>query len=89
MTKTLAISDVRARLLELPEELEKESAVIAVTRRGRSVLAILPWDVYESLEETLEVLGDEELMAALRKSLAEAGRGKTIPWEKVKRGLKL
>jgi hypothetical protein len=42
------------------------------------------WDRYESLVETLEIMGDENLMAALRKGIREIDEGKTIPWETVK-----
>lgn len=42
------------------------------------------WDRYESLVETLEIMGDEDLMAALRKGIREVDEGKTIPWETVK-----
>jgi hypothetical protein len=49
----------------------------------------MPYDFYESLVETLEVLGDETLMLALHRSLKEVRTGKTIPWEKVKQDLHL
>lgn len=84
MTKTMAISEAREKLLELPAELAKQSCVVAITRRGEKILAILPWDVYEALEETIEIMGDRELMSSLRKSLDEAKKGKTIPWKRVK-----
>ena len=65
------------------------AGAVAVTKRGKPVLALLPWDLYESLVETLEILGDQTLMGALRKSIKEARAGRTIPWEKVKRDLDL
>lgn len=40
-------------------------------------------DRLESLEETLDILGDEELMASLRLSQQEAAEGKLIPLEEV------
>lgn len=89
MRKTLSITQVRSRLLGLADELNRPSAAraIAVTKRGRPVLALLPWEFYESLVGTLKILGDEGLMKALRRSLREARAGKTIPFEKVKRDL--
>jgi PHD/YefM family antitoxin component YafN of YafNO toxin-antitoxin module len=62
---------------------------VTVTRRGEPVLAILPWELYETLEETLEILGDEDLMTELRRSLREAEAGETVPWETVKADLGL
>ena len=56
---------------------------MVVTRRRKPVLAILPWELYEGLLETLEIMADPELMAELRKSLEQADRGETIPWEQI------
>ncbi len=44
---------------------------------------------YASLEETLEILLDNDFLTALRTSLREAERGELIPWEKVKAELDL
>jgi hypothetical protein len=49
----------------------------------------MSWDVYESLVETLEIMGDKDLMADLRRSIREVREGKTIPWERVKKDLGL
>lgn len=91
MTRNLSITQARSRLLGLADELNRTPSAgpVAVTKRGKPVLALLPWDLYESLVETLEILGDETLMGALRKSIKEARAGRTIPWEKVKRDLDL
>ncbi len=91
MTKTLSITQARSRLLELAEDLNRPPAgsAVTVTKRGKPVLAVMPWEFYESLMETLEILGDEDLMRALRRSVKEARAGRTIPWEKVKRDLDL
>jgi prevent-host-death family protein len=91
MSKTLSITQLRSQLLELADELNRSAAAgpVTVTKRGKPVLALLPWKLYESLTETLDILGDESLMRSLRQSLKEARAGKTIPWEKVKRNLGL
>lgn len=91
MTRTLSITQARMELLALADELSRtpSAGVVEVTRRGRPVLALLPWELYESLVETLEILGDEDLMKGLRQSLKEARQGRTVPWERVKRELDL
>ena len=83
----IPIIKARDRLTSLPEELAEEPGAIAVTRRGEPVLAILPWDLYESIMETLEILGDEELMAALRQSIKEASEGQAVSWDQAKQEL--
>ena len=91
MPKTLTITEARSQLLELAETLNRPPATetVTVTKRGKPLLALLPHEFFESLVETLEILGDEALMQSLRQSLNEARRGKRIPWEKVKRDLEL
>lgn len=86
MPKTMQMIEARNKLTSLPEQFEREpdTGAIAVTRRGKPVLAIMPWDLYEAIVETLEIVGDEELMAALRRSIKEADEGKILPWENVK-----
>ena len=85
----ISIAKVRETLTALPERLAKDHETIAVTRRGKPVLAIMEWELYESLVETLEIMSDPELMRNLRASIQEAQSGKTIPWEKVKQELGL
>jgi hypothetical protein len=53
------------------------------------VLAVLSWDLYESVIETMEIMSDPEMMAAFRQGVKEMQEGKAIPWEQVKRELGL
>ena len=83
MDRTMRIIEARNKLTALPEQFEREGELgaVAVTRRGKPVLAIMPWELYEALTETLEILSDEELTSALRRSVREADQGDLIPWE--------
>jgi antitoxin YefM len=85
MVKDIPITTARHALTSLPEQLEQEPSAVAITRRGKPVLVVLPWEMYETLLETLEVLGDPELMEALRRSLEEIESGQAIPWEEAER----
>jgi PHD/YefM family antitoxin component YafN of YafNO toxin-antitoxin module len=65
-----------------------------VTRYGKKVMAILPYYTYkalletiESLQETLEIMKDPELMAGLRESIQQMERGETIAWEDAEKEL--
>ena len=89
MHKDLSISEARNQLTSMPESLEKEPGAVAVTRNGKPVLAILPWDLYESLEETIEIMSDPRLMKQVRDSLADVKARRLVPWNKVKRELGL
>ena len=85
----LSISQARSQLTRLASRLQKDQEGVEVTSRGKPVLAILPWDLYESLEETIEILDDEVLAANLKKSLAEVKAGRLSPWERAKKDLRL
>lgn len=75
----LTITKARHALLDLPERLAKApDKAVSITRRGRPVLALLPWELYESLIETLEVLSDPQATAALRSSLEDIRRGRLV-----------
>lgn len=87
--REISIAKARDQLTTLPERLNERPGTLAVTRRGKPVLAVMPWELYESIVETLEIMGDQELMASLRLAIQEVAEGKTIPWEQVKRELNL
>jgi len=91
MTPSMPIIQARNKLTSLPELLARQPrpGAVAVTRRGKPVLAVMPWELYESIVETLEILGDEEMMIALRRGIREAAAGRAMPWEKAKRKLGL
>jgi prevent-host-death family protein len=68
----LSLADVKNRLSEVVDRLEREHGRVVITKHGRPAAVILSVEDLESLEETLEVLSNPALMADIRE--AEAGR---------------
>lgn len=60
---------------------------VAVTRRGKPVLAILAWGDYGSIIETLGILSDEDATGQLRQSMHEGKNGRSAPRKEAKRRL--
>jgi len=91
MPHTLSIMEARKQLTSLPETLfhDGQLEVLEITRRGKPVLAVLPWELYEAVSETLEVMGDKELMAQLRQSILDIDSDKLISWQDAKQELGL
>lgn len=89
MTKDIPITAARHELTSLPERLATEEGAVAITRRGKPVLAIMPWELYESIVETLEITSDQDLMTALRRGIKEIEDRKGIPWSRAKKHLRL
>ena len=87
MPETLSMMEARAKLTGLPERFERkpETGAVTVTRRGKPVLAVMPWELYDSITETLEILSDPKLIKALRRSLQEARKGRTYSMAEVKK----
>ncbi len=80
----ITMVDARRDLTKLPERLESRAGPVTVTRRGKPVLAIMAWEDYEAILETLEILSDKDAVQQLRRSIREVKSGKAIPWEKAK-----
>lgn len=76
MSDTLPFSEVKAHLSELADRVESQHDRILVTRNGRPSFVLLSPDDLESLEESLDILRDDELMTSLRRSRKEAAEGK-------------
>jgi len=74
------MADAREQLTRLPEEFAEHPSegAITVTRRGEPVLAVMPWDFYEALIETMEVMADPDLWKALQRAARDVAAGTTI-----------
>ena len=78
MADTLPFSEVKAHLSEMADRVESQHDRILVTRNGRPSFVLMNPDDLESLEETLDILRDEELVESLRISRQEAAEGKLL-----------
>ncbi len=87
-TENIPIVKARAMLSQLPERLSADNRAAALTRHGKPVLAVMPWDLFESITETMEIMGDPEMMAALRQGVQDALEGNLVPLEQVKAELR-
>ena len=64
---------------------DNPDAVVAITYRGKPVMALMSWESWEDTEdlaagmETLEIMANPKATAALQESLAGIGSGNLIP----------
>ncbi len=84
MSKTVPVRNFRTHLAELLDEVADRREHVTVTRRGRPAAVLVPIDEYEALEETAEILSDEDTLAALRRGLDDLAAGDVIPLEQVR-----
>lgn len=68
MSETLPLSTVKARFSELVDRVAREQDRVTVTRKGRPAAVLVSPEDLASLEETLAVLSDPQLMDQVRES---------------------
>ncbi len=89
MAKTVPFTQARTTLSELLDELEERHEHVVITRKGRPVAVLVPAEEQEILEETLEILQDEDLLEALRESEEDVKSGRLTRLLEVRRELGL
>jgi prevent-host-death family protein len=85
MAKIVPFTEARSNLTELLDEVEDRHEHVLITRNGRPAAVILSADEYESLEETLEILDDKELLEALKRSDQDVKAGRLSSLAEVRR----
>ncbi len=90
MVAKLSVTEARERFTSLSDQFASSpDLTVQVTKHGRPVMAMLAWDTYEAIVETLEVMADPDLMAALRQSAEDLARGNVADWDAIKAELGL
>jgi len=85
---TLPLAEVRAQLSKLVDEAVRTHERIEVTKNGRRAAVILSADDYDSLIETLDILGDAEAMAAIREADTDIAAGRLYSLDEVEAELR-
>ncbi len=75
---TLPLSEVKARLSEIAEEVATTHERVQVTRNGRDYVVLLAAEDLEAMEATLELLSDPEAMNRVRRAEAEIAAGDVL-----------
>ena len=83
MGKIVALSEAKARLSEIMKEVSETRGMVTITKGGTAAGVLLSTAEYESLIETLEILSDPHLTAALKQAERSAGKGKLLSHEEV------
>ena len=87
MARELPITEARARLTQIANDLVDSQDTVTVTNRGKPMMILVGYEMYESIMESLEIMSDPDLIVQLRHSLREARRGHVIGLHEVERTL--
>lgn len=77
------ITEAKARIAELADRVAREHDHFTITRNGRADVMLISVAEYQSLQETLEILSDDEALADLRASREEFASGDTFTADEV------
>ena len=72
---TTSLADAKNRLSEIIQSAQETHERFVITKNGRPAVVLIAVDDLESLEETLDILSDPELLAQIRAAQAEAASG--------------
>ena len=71
----MPLAEVKNRLSEVVERLEREHGRVVITKHGHPAAVVISVEDLESLEETLDVLDSEALLADIREALGGLAAG--------------
>ena len=72
----IPITEARNKFMKLPDQADKHK-ILAITRRNKEVMAVMSWELYEGLLETLEIMSDPKLIQNLKLALEDVKAGRT------------
>lgn len=74
VSEHMPLAEVKNRLSEVADQVESHHARVTITKHGRPAATLISTDDLTSLEETLALLSDPDVMAQIRASREELRR---------------
>ncbi|MHB8296170.1 MAG: type II toxin-antitoxin system Phd/YefM family antitoxin [Acidimicrobiales bacterium] len=75
---TLPLGEIKRRLSEIVDGVERRHDRVLLTRNGKTAAVILSPDDLGSIEETLDILRDPRALAEIRQAEAAIDRGEFV-----------
>jgi antitoxin YefM len=82
--ETIPITEAKARIAELADRVAREHDHLTITRNGRADVMLISVAEYESMQETLDIMTDDETLSDLRRSREDFADGNTFSAEQVR-----
>jgi antitoxin YefM len=82
--ETIPITEAKARIAELADRVARQHDHFTITRNGRADVMLISVAEYESLQETLDLLSDDDALADLRQSREDFAAGDTSAVDEVR-----
>ena len=86
MITPMSITEARKKITSLEHSMDYND-VISITNHGKQVFALIKWDTYESIRETLDILSDEELSKNLAIGVQQIKQNRLVDFDSFKQSL--
>ena len=83
MPEPIFIEQKATELTRLLQQLSQQSEPVVITDADRKLAVLMDYDTYQSWLETIEILSDPELVAALKEAEQDVQAGNTFSFEHV------
>lgn len=83
MDRTLPLSEVKAKLSEVVDQIATTQERVTVTRNGRPVAVLLSTDDLETIEETVAILSDPEAMRQIAEAREAIAAGDAVSRDEI------
>jgi len=83
MSKTLTLSEAKARLSELVATVEQTEEELVITRNGRPAAVLISAEEFESWKETHDIQRNPALMQEIKQGLGQLEKGQSFSFEEV------
>ena len=81
---TVPLSEAKARLSEIADEVGRTHERVHITRNGREYVVLVAAEDLESIEATLELLADPQAQERIHRSEADISRGDVLDEQEVR-----
>ena len=81
---TVPLSEAKARLSEIADEVGRTHERVHITRNGREYVVLISAEDLESIETTLELLADRAAQERVRQAEDEVARGNVLDEQDVR-----
>ncbi|MEA2009622.1 MAG: type II toxin-antitoxin system Phd/YefM family antitoxin [Actinomycetota bacterium] len=75
MSRVLSLSEVKAKLSEVVDEIDTTHERVTITRNGRPVVVLVSTDDIEAIEETVAILSDPTAVLQIEQGRAAIAAG--------------
>ena len=76
IVKVLPLSEVKAKLSELLDVVERRDEPVTITRNGKAVAILVSKDEYDGWHETMQILSDRDFVREIRKGIRTLAKTK-------------